>query len=244
MNPSKQLSCIIVDDEPLAREIMVRYVQRVPSLRLITECSNALEALEVLQQQSVDLVFLDIQMPELLGTKFAQILKNPPLIIITTAFQEYALQGYELDVVDYLLKPIQFDRFLKAVGKALRLNGNVLPTPATTRTHEEPYLYFRTDRKTVKVFVKDILYVEGMGNYVRAILTDGTIITKTSMTALEAMLPEDLFVRTHRSFIVARNKITSFSHDAIDIGKHNVPIGKLYRNVVLKSLESKTDQKS
>ncbi|HEY9048534.1 MAG TPA: LytTR family DNA-binding domain-containing protein [Ohtaekwangia sp.] len=241
---AKVWKCIIVDDEPLAREVLARYVERISSLQLVGECSNAIEAMECLQQHDADIVFLDIQMPEIRGTDLIRILKNPPFIIVTTAFQEYALEGYELDIVDYLLKPIKFERFLKSITKVFRLSGdhpNSLNLPIDTATPEpekEPYLYLRTDRKTLKVLLKDILYVEGMGNYVKVFTAGGTIITKNSMTAMETMLPESSFIRTHRSFIVAKTKVRSFSSETIEIEKHQIPIGKLYKNAVMKELQN------
>src|SRR5258708_18927414 len=173
---AKIWKCIIADDEPLARKVISKYIMRIPSLRLVGECANAVQVVEMIQQQEVDLIFLDIQMPEISGIDLVKMLKNPPYIIITTAFQEYSLAGYELDVVDYLLKPIKFERFLKAVTKVLRLSGESALSSVTSNEkqepQEEPYLYFRTDRKTVKVMLNDILYVEGMGNYVK-VFTEG-----------------------------------------------------------------------
>ena len=232
--------CIIADDEPLAREVISKYVTQIPSLQLVGECSNAIQVIESIKQNEVDLIFLDIQMPEISGTDLIRILKNPPYIIITTAFQEYSLEGYELDVVDYLLKPIKFERFLKAVTKVFRLSGESALSSVTSNEkqepQEEPYLYFRTDRKTVKVMLNDILYVEGMGNYVKVFTEGGVIITKNSMTTVETMLPEGLFLRVHRSFIVSKTKIKSFSGEVIAIGKIEIPIGKLYKNSVIKLL--------
>jgi two-component system, LytTR family, response regulator len=231
--------CIIADDEPLAREVISKYVTRIPSLQLVGECSNAVQVIESIQQQEIDLIFLDIQMPEISGTDLIRILKNAPYIIITTAFQEYSLEGYELDVVDYLLKPIKFERFLKAVTKVFRLSGEGATSPASQEKlepQEDAYLYFRTDRKTVKVMLNEILYVEGMGNYVKVFTEGGMIITKNSMTTVETMLSETLFIRVHRSFIVSKTKIKSFSGEVIAVGKIEIPIGKLYKNNVIKML--------
>ncbi len=232
--------CIIADDEPLAREIISKYITHIPSLQLVGECGNAVQVVEMLQQHEVDLVFLDIQMPEISGIDLVKMLKNPPYIIITTAFQEYSLEGYELDVVDYLLKPIKFERFLKAVTKVFRLGGDSALSAVTsnekTEPQEEAYLYFRTERKTVKVMLNDILYVEGMGNYVKIFTGSGMIVTKNSMTTVETMLPENLFMRIHRSFIVSKSKIKSFSGEVVTIGKIEIPIGKLYKNSVIKLL--------
>jgi len=255
-NTLQPIRCVVVDDEPLAREVLVRFVGREPSLRLTGECGNAVEALSLLRQQPVDLLFLDIQMPELLGTDLIRILRNPPKIILTTAYPEFALEGYELDVVDYLLKPIQFERFLKAVHKASLLIGvgsvaassaagsaaagfgTAGAAAAAERAGDpaEGWLYFRTDRKMVKVMLEDILYIEGMKNYIKILTTHGLVITKHSMAAVEAMLPASGFLRTHRSYIVSQSKISSYTGDSVGIGKVEIPIGKLYKEGVIKAL--------
>lgn len=241
MNDPKTIRCLIIDDEPPAREIIRRYVQEVPTLQLAGECANAIQALTALQQQPVDLLFLDIRMPQLNGTDFIKTLKNPPKVIFTTAYSEYALEGYELDVVDYLMKPIRFDRFLKAVNKAFPTNSfSSAIKPSVTENNEEKknesFVYFRADRKMVKVMLDDILYIESMKDYIKVFTLQSVIITKQSISSVEAMLPGKLFVRTHRSFIVAINKIKSFTNEIIEINKADIPIGKLYRNGVMKML--------
>ncbi len=232
--------CLIVDDEPPAREVIKRYIEQVPLLELAGECANAIEAMTRLQHQPVDLIFLDIRMPQLNGTDFLKTLKSSPRIILTTAFAEYALEGYELDVVDYLLKPIRFDRFLKAVNKAFPTLGHI-PAPRETAPATEKkdpgFVYFRADRKMIKILLRDILYIESMKDYVKVVTTDATIITKQSISSVETMLPERLFVRTHRSFIVSIAQIHSFTPELIELGNTTVPVGKLYRNGVLKMLE-------
>jgi two-component system, LytTR family, response regulator len=241
MTEIRTIRCLIIDDEPLAREIIRRYIDDVPMLQLAGECSNAVQAMSLLQQQPVDLAFLDIRMPQLTGTDFLRILKNPPKTILTTAYSDYALEGYELDVVDYLVKPIRFDRFLKAVNKAFPVNGSFpeIKMPATENVEEkrnDSFVYFRADRKMVKVMLSDILYIESMKDYVKVFTPQGVIITKQSITSVEAMLPEKLFVRAHRSFIVAVDRIKSFTNELIEIDKAEIPIGKLYRNGVMKVL--------
>jgi DNA-binding LytR/AlgR family response regulator len=239
MDESQTIRCLIVDDEPPAREIIRRYVQEIPTLQLVGECANAIQALTILQQQPIDLIFLDIRMPQLNGTDFIKTLKNPPKVIFTTAFSEYALEGYELDVVDYLMKPIRFDRFLKAVNKAYPLNGaGTTAKPAgpsvSIEKKNESFVYFRADRKMVKVMLDDILYIESMKDYIKVYTQTGVIITKQSISSVEAMLPGKLFVRTHRSFIVSINKIKSFTNELVEIDKTDIPIGKLFRNGVMK----------
>lgn len=239
MNETQTIRCLIVDDEPPAREIIRRYVQEIPTLQLMGECANAIQVLTILQQQPIDLLFLDIRMPQLNGTDFIKTLKNPPKVIFTTAFSEYALEGYELDVVDYLMKPIRFDRFLKAVNKAFPLNNAtaalkpVVPVTVEEKKNES-FVYFRADRKMVKVMLDDILYIESMKDYIKVHTVQGVIITKQSISSVEAMLPQKLFVRTHRSFIVSINKIKSFTNELVEIDKTDIPIGKLFRNGVMK----------
>jgi two-component system LytT family response regulator len=239
MDETQTIRCLIIDDEPPAREIIRRYVQEIPTLQLMGECANAIQALTVLQQHPIDLLFLDIRMPQLNGTDFIKTLKNPPKVIFTTAFSEYALEGYELDVVDYLMKPIRFDRFLKAVNKAYPLIGAAVPLkPVVAAVVEEKknesFVYFRADRKMVKVMLDDILYIESMKDYIKVNTVQGVIITKQSISSVEAMLPEKLFVRTHRSFIVSINKIKSFTNELVEVDKTDIPIGKLFRNGVMK----------
>jgi len=229
-----------VDDEPPARDILRRYISEMPMLELAGECGNAMEALNILQHRPVDLLFLDIRMPQLKGTELVKILKNPPKVIFTTAHADYALEGYELDVVDYLLKPIQFDRWVKAVSKAFQTAGPlVAPGPGAVPSEsarKDSFVYFRMDRKMVKVMLQDIVYVESMKDYVKVHTSDGVIITKQSISSVEAMLPEQSFIRTHRSYIVNIDKIKSYTHELIEIEKVELPIGKLFRNGVRKVL--------
>lgn len=231
------IRCLIVDDEPPAREIIRRYIEQVPSLQLAGECGNAIEAFTLLRQQPVDLLFLDIRMPQLNGNDFLKTLKNPPKVIFTTAYSEYALEGYELDAIDYLMKPIPFDRFLKAVNKAYQQGPNKTEVSAVVEEKKnDPFVYFRADRKMIKVMLHDIIYIESMKDYVKVFTSNGTIITKQSISSVEAMLPEKSFIRTHRSFIISLDKIKSFTSELIEIDKTEVPIGKLYRNGVMKVL--------
>lgn len=231
------IKCLIVDDEPPAREIIRRYVKDVPTLELVGECANALQAFALLQQQQVDLMFLDIRMPQLNGTDFLKTLKNPPKVILTTAYSEYALEGYELDVVDYLMKPISFDRFLKAVNKAYQQTTvKSDPIPITEEKKNGSFVYFRADRKMVKVMLQDIFYIESMKDYVKVFTTNGMIITKQSISSVEAMLPEKEFIRSHRSYIVSVHHIKSFTSELIEISNAEIPIGKLFRNEVMKTL--------
>lgn len=232
-----RINCLIVDDEPPARDVLRRYVEELPMLQLAGECGNAIQALTALQQQPVDLLFLDIRMPQLNGIDFLKAIKQPPKVILTTAFPDYALEGYELDVVDYLMKPIRFDRFLKAVGKAFPLQSSKpAAEEATPQRTADSFVYFRVDRKMVKVLLSDILYIESMKDYVKIVTDKNTLVTKQSISSVESMLPEQQFVRTHRSFIVSLHRIRSFTNELIETGSTEIPIGKLYRNSVLKLL--------
>ena len=233
----KTIQCLIVDDEPPAREIIRRYVEELPTLAVAGECANALQAFAFLQQHDVDLVFLDIRMPQLNGNDFLKTLKNPPKVIITTAFTEYALEGYELDVVDYLMKPIPFDRFLKAVNKAFPSGTQKTDAAVKEEKKTEAFVYFRADRKMVKVMLQDILYIESMKDYIKVFTSNGTIITKQSISSVEEMLPEKEFIRVHRSYIVSLSRINTFTAELIEVEKAEIPVGKLYRNGVMKVLQ-------
>lgn len=232
------IRCLIVDDEPPAREIIRRYIEELPTLHLAGECANALQAFTLLQQQPIDLIFLDIRMPQLNGNDFLKTLKHPPKVIFTTAYPDYALEGYELDVVDYLMKPIPFDRFLKAVNKAFPSGSAKIETVSPTEEKKnEAFVYFRADRKMVKVMLQDISYIESMKDYVKVVTANNTLITKQSISSVEEMLPEKQFIRVHRSYIISLNKIKTFTSELIEIGSTEIPIGKLYRNGVLKLLQ-------
>ena len=239
MQSYKTIRCLIVDDEPPAREIICRYIAQMPMLELVGECSNAMQALTFLQQTKCDLLFLDIRMPQLNGNDFLKTIKHPPKVIFTTAYPDYAIESYELDVVDYLLKPIHFDRFLRAVNKTFefaRAEAADTSMAENETSHIESFVYFRADRKMVKVMLKDILYIESMKDYVKIFTTVGHIISKQSISSVEEMLPEKKFIRTHRSFIISLEKIKSFTNELIEIEKAGIPIGKLYRNMVIKVL--------
>jgi DNA-binding LytR/AlgR family response regulator len=233
-------SCLIVDDEPPAREILKRYVDKMPMLQLAGACSNAFDVIAFLHHQSVDFMFLDIQMPQLSGLELLRTLANPPKIIFTTAFDNYAVDSYELDAVDYLMKPIKFERFIKAVNKAIPKRESERPgnlvTSKNSVAEAENFLYFRSDRKMVKVVLKDILYVESLKDYVKIATCQDQVVTKYAMTAMEAMLPGESFLRIHRSYMVSRDKVQSFSQSHIQIAGVVLPIGKLYQREVMRIL--------
>jgi DNA-binding LytR/AlgR family response regulator len=236
MHFNNKIHCLVIDDEPPAREILKQHIAGVEALELSGTCSNAVEAVSFLKEHPVDLLFLDIQMPQLFGTNFIRTLKNPPKVIFTTAYRKYAVEGFELNAVDYLLKPISFERFLKAVNKVLQLNistaQSTLPIPKPKEEQNgqsNSFLYFRAERKMVKVFFRDILFVEGLKDYIKIVTNSKTIVTKHVLSTLEDMLPTNEFLRIHKSYIVAINKIDSYDADTIHIAKHELPIGRLYK---------------
>lgn len=231
------IKCLLVDDEPPALKILESYIESIPNLELVGKCNNAFEAMNVLGEKKVDLMLLDIKMPKLLGTEFLRSLKNPPKVIFTTAHKEFALEGFELEAVDYLLKPISLERFLKAVSKIFN-SASFAPaqdTDTSITNVNSNFLYFRVDRKMVKVVLDEILFVESLKDYVR-IVRQGhkPLLVKQSISTVEDMLPEHLFVRIHRSFIVAIHKLTAYTNHDVEINENVIPIGKLYSNQVSK----------
>ena len=231
-------NCLIVDDEPPAREVLKRYIEKLPMLHLAGECGNALQVIPFLHTNQVDILFLDIRMPQLNGLELVSTLVNPPKIIFTTAYAEHALESYELQATDYLLKPIKFERFVRAVNRAMPLPAVAVTAPEAPVTTEDNFLYFRADRKMVKVMLKDILYIESLKDYVKIMTSTGQVITKYSMAALEAMLPATGFLRIHRSFIIAAEKLSAYTNTHVQLGATELPIGKMYQHEILKKLSA------
>ena len=231
------IKCIIVDDEPLAIEIVESYVNRIDHLQLQGTFRNAVQAFAYLQEHSVDLIFLDIQMPKLSGIDFLKTLKNPPKVIFTTAFRDYAIDGFELEVIDYLLKPIPFERFLKAVAKVMHQQATATPSPQKKPdVSTDDYVYFKVDKKMIKTKMAAVLYIESIKDYVKVRTDEKEIITQQKISYLEESLPREQFLRIHRSFIVNIDKIDAYSATDVEIGKHSIPIGRNYKNDVMKVL--------
>jgi DNA-binding LytR/AlgR family response regulator len=231
----KKIQCLAVDDEPPALNVIQKHIESVPALELSSTCSNAVEAMQKLQQHQIDLLFIDIQMPQILGTDFIRTLKNPPKVIFTTAYRKFAVEGFELNAVDYLLKPISFERFLKAVNKVMEITLPIAENGmANGKNGHVDSLYFRADRKMVKVMLDEILYIESLKDYIKIITPGKTIITKQSISSLEDLLPKDAFVRIHRSYIVALKKIESYNHEMMVVGKKELPISRMYKHEVSK----------
>jgi two-component system, LytTR family, response regulator len=241
------IRCLVVDDEPLALNILEDYISKIPFLELVKATTNPIEALTRVQDGGIDLVFLDVQMPELTGIQFLKIANGKTKVILTTAYPQYALEGYELDVVDYLLKPIAFDRFYKAAQKA---QGIIKPTagqPAEAVPHTQQqqqdfmsdFIFVKSEHKIQKVYLHQILFIEGLKDYISIFTTNERIITLQNMKKMEDTLPEKHFVRVHKSYIVALNKIDSIERSRIRIGDKIIPVGDTYRDDFFKIVDGK-----
>lgn len=231
--------CMIVDDEPLACDLMRGHIEKLENFEIVAECHNAMKALSVLREKHVDLIFMDIQMPQITGIEFLKTLKHPPKVIFTTAYREYALEGFDLDVVDYLLKPITFERFLKSVNKYYQMcqdQVQMVPNTTSEKVMEESFIYVKENKKVIKIYLSEIRYIEGLSEYVQIFTDKRKIITKTSMALMEEKLPADNFLRIHKSYIVPVNKIEAFTANTIEIHGKELPIGRNFKNAVLNSL--------
>lgn len=242
----QKFSCIIVEDEPLARNLITSYVSKLPRLELLGSFSNGLEALNYLHDHQVDILFSDIQMPEITGIGLLKLLKNKPIVILTTAYSEYALEGYELEVFDYLVKPISFERFVNSVEKAVRrLESLIVGTEntqiVTTEISEAKpdFIFVKDGTKLIKVNFKDILYFEGLKDYVCVYTTERKIVSLLTMKSLENTLPSDQFIRIHNSFIVSVKSITEIEKDRVLIGKNLLPISDSYKKTFKEFIESR-----
>jgi len=230
--------CLIIDDEPLAIQLIEDHVSKFSNLEIVAACQNAIEGFEVLKSQQVDLIFLDIQMPMLTGIEFLKSLSNPPKVIFTTAYREYAIESYELEVVDYLLKPISFHRFFKAINKYLKSpeNKSVTVTAESKLDDSTRHIYVNMNKKHHKILFADILYAESLKDYVRIHTSDAKFITKEKISDFEKKLPS-FFLRTHRSYIVNTHKITAFTSQDIEFGNIEIPIGINYKQGILEILK-------
>jgi len=231
-----------VDDEELARTLLENYINRLPYLKLVGKCSNPIEALVLLQNQSVDLIFLDIQMPEMIGTDFLKSLSHKPMVVFTTAYAEYALEGFELDVVDYLLKPFPFERFLKAVNKASDLSklknqgGSASIISSEGSNSAKNYILVKSEHKVHRIAYDDIQYIQSMREYVAYYTPKGRVLSLGSLKKLEVDLPHSRFLRIHKSYIISKEKVATLEGNMVHIGEDKIPIGASYRKEVLKLL--------
>ena len=230
--------CVIIDDEPLAIELIKNHISQFSNLEIVATCNNAMQGFEVLKSKEVDLIFLDIQMPMLTGIEFLKSLSNPPKVIFTTAYREYAIESYELEIVDYLLKPISFDRFFKAVNKYFKTvqSKTIVVAAESKMDGTTNHIYVNMNKKHHKILFEDILYAESLKDYVRIHTTESTIVTKDKISDFEEKLPS-YFFRTHRSYIVNSQKITAFTAQDIEIGNIEIPIGISYKQNVMEFLK-------
>lgn len=231
------IKCLVVDDEPLAREAIKVYIEKMPELELVDECENALQAMAGLRSKHVDLIFLDIEMPEIDGISFLQMLKNIPGVIFTTAYRNYAVEAFELDVIDYLLKPISFERFVSAINKYYERTNKPFSVQTEFKNETVNYLNVKADRKTYKVDIATIQYIESLKDYVKIVCSDVSIVTHDSLSNMEAFLSEYAFIRIHRSFLVAIDKIKSFDAESVYLENNELPVSRTYKKSVLTILE-------
>ena len=229
-----KITCVIVDDEPVAREILTSFVAKVPNLKLIKSCQNAMEAFEIMNTQTIDLFFLDINMPEVSGLALAKSIPKKTKIIFTTAYREYAVDGFDLHAVDYLLKPIAFDRFLQAINKFFELS---IPVHDENKKEvgeiKNDFIFVRSDRKMVKIDFDKILYIESLSDYLKIFTKEETILTRETISNIEAKLPKVKFLRIHRSYIVSIRQISSYTNELVEVAKKALPISRTYKENVL-----------
>ena len=230
---------IIVDDEPLAHDVIESFCELLPHLSLEKHCYNAMEAMQYLNNNTVDFMFLDINMPKLTGFEFLRTLTNPPKIIVTTAYKEHALEGYELNVSDYILKPFSFDRLVKAINKAIsEVPKNAKTTISSDSSPVKSRLFLKGDKKYHQIHLDDILYIEAYGNYSKVFLKDEMIVSHEKISSFESLIPQENFLRVHKSFIIAIDKIKLIEGNRINIENHKIPIGQTYKSSINKLYNS------
>ena len=233
-----KLRCLLIDDEPPALKVLESHMSQIKGLEIVGQCRNAIEALDVLHQRPVDVLFLDIKMPKLLGTDFLRNLSQPPKVIFVSAYRDYAVEGYELDAVDYLVKPVSFERFVKAVAKLKRVT-----TPdkdvqtADYKPNPHAFVYLKVDKHMQKIFVNEIFYIESWKDYVKLFLTGNkTVLVKQSITSMENLLSTHRFIRVHRSYLVSIDKISGYNGLYVQVNKNDIPISRLYKQAVMERL--------
>ncbi|MFI1773261.1 LytR/AlgR family response regulator transcription factor [Thalassobellus citreus] len=236
MQQNNNISCLIVDDEAIARDIIETHLNKIPNIKIVAKCSNAIEAFNAIRNHTIDLVFLDINMSEITGISFAKSINKDIKIIFTTAYRDYAVEGFELQAVDYLLKPISFDRLLKAVNNYFDIYSNT-KNDVIKESSSNDFMFVRSDRRMIKIDFNAIIYIESYSDYIKIHLANETITTRETISAIEAKLPKEQFIRIHRSYILSISNITSFTHEEIIINKKSLPISRSYKKEVLNILE-------
>jgi DNA-binding LytR/AlgR family response regulator len=235
-----KIRCLLIDDEPPALEVLKSHISYIKGLEIVAQCRNALEAIDILHQNPVDLIFLDIKMPKMLGTDFLKNLSHPPKVIFVTAYRDYAVEGYELNAVDYLLKPVSFERFVKAITKVKLMMGQETITMVTDhKLNAEPFVYMKADKNMNKVYINDIVYIESWKDFIKIYLSGGkTLFVKRSLSSMENMLSKHKFLRVHRSYMVSIDKISGYKNLSIQINSTEIPIGRLYKQTVMDKLQA------
>lgn len=229
---ANRVNCLVVDDEKVARDIICSHLSQISRLHVLAACSSAVEALSVVHEQPVDLVFLDINMPELSGLSFAKSLNKQIKVVFTTAHREYAIEGFELQALDYLLKPISFERLFSAVNRYFEIYAKLTPASievSTTQSMPEKFFFVKSDRKMVKVVLDEVTYIESLKDYLKIHTESGTILTRETISNIEVRLPRAAFLRIHRSYIVAIKAIRSFTHEYVEVGKMMLPVSRSYK---------------
>ncbi len=236
MQDTKNIACLIVDDESIAREVIATHLSKIPNTTIVASCSNAIEAFNILRHHQIDLIFLDINMPEVSGISFAKSINKDVKIIFTTAYRDFAVEGFELQAVDYLMKPISFERLLKAVHTYDDIYASNELTE-TAKTAPNDFMFVRADRRMIKIDFESIVYIESYSDYIKIHLANETIVTRETISAIEAKLPNKRFLRIHRSYIIALKHISSFTNEEITIDNTALTISRSYKKDVLKVLE-------
>lgn len=235
-----KLRCLLIDDEPPALKVLESHISQINGLEVVAQCKNALEALDVLENKHIDLMFLDIKMPKILGTDFLKNLSQSPKVIFVTAYRDYAVDGYDLDAIDFLVKPVSFERFLKAITKVKRILGQETITPVNEyKSNPEAFIYLKVDKNMQKVFIDDILYIESWKDYIKVFLSSGkNLLVKQSISSMENLLSDHKFLRVHRSYMVSIDKITGFNSLFVKLQSNEIPIGRLYKQNVMDAISS------
>jgi DNA-binding LytR/AlgR family response regulator len=234
-----KLRCLLIDDEPPALKVLEAHISQINDLEIVGQCMNAIEALTILGQKKVDLIFLDIKMPKILGTDFLNNLSHPPKVIFVTAYRDYAAEGYELDAVDFLLKPVSFERFVKAITKVNRVIGHeTLRQNNDYNANPEAFVYLKVDKNMQKVLINDIDYIESWKDYIKLFLANGkSLLVRQSISSMENLLSDHKFLRVHRSYMVSVNKIIGYNGVSVQVNSTEIPIGRLYKQAVMEILE-------
>jgi DNA-binding LytR/AlgR family response regulator len=235
-----KLRCLLIDDEPPALKVLASHMAQISGLEIVAQCKNAVEALDVLHQRTVDVIFLDIKMPKILGTEFLRNLPHPPKVVFVTAYRDYAVEGYELDAVDYLVKPVSFERFMKAIVRLKRMMGHETLEHANEYSpNPDAFVYLKVDKHMQKIFINEVLYIESWKDYIKLFLANGkNLLVKQSISAMENLLSEHRFIRVHRSYIVSANKISSYNSISVKVHSAVLPIGRLYKRDVVERLQA------